>query len=143
MVEEWLLPRLEDASAPPDGYIVSFIPFHEGRLAMPTHCFFHGLLHYYGIKLRHLTPNGIQHITVFIAMCEGYLGIEPHFELWWYLFYVTVNKRKNMVFPMGCTNIHLRRDRTVDYLDVDIVSSHKGWHLQWLKRPRLSPRGEQ
>ena len=26
---EWLVPGREDASAPPDGYIISFAPFHE------------------------------------------------------------------------------------------------------------------
>jgi hypothetical protein len=47
----------------------------------PSHCFFLRLLHYYKIKLQHLNPNGIQHIAAFIMLYEGYLGIEPHFDL--------------------------------------------------------------
>ena len=31
---------------------------------------------------------GIQHILTFVASCEGYLGIKPHFELWKYFFAV-------------------------------------------------------
>jgi hypothetical protein len=27
--EEWLLPKGHDPSTPPDGYVVSFVPFHE------------------------------------------------------------------------------------------------------------------
>ena len=27
-----------------------------------------------------MTPNGIQQIVVFVAMCKGFLEIEPHFK---------------------------------------------------------------
>ena len=37
---EWLVLDREDALAPPDGYIISFVPFHERRLAVPPHPFF-------------------------------------------------------------------------------------------------------
>ena len=50
-VAEWLVPGHEDAPAPPDGYIVSFAPFHKHRLEVPPHLFFQGLLHHYQIKL--------------------------------------------------------------------------------------------
>ena len=39
---EWLVPGHEDAPAPPNGYIVSFVPFHERRLVVPPHPFFLG-----------------------------------------------------------------------------------------------------
>ena len=109
---EWLVPNREDASAPPDGYIVSFTPFHERGLAVPPHPFVRGLLHHYQIKLQHLNPNGIQHIVAFIVMCEGYLGIEPHFELWRYFFSISLIKKKERVqetpMLMGCVGIHLQ-----------------------------------
>ena len=44
--------------------------------------------------MQHLTPNGIQHIAAFIALCEGFLGISPHFDLWRYLFAVNLVKRR-------------------------------------------------
>ena len=44
---EWLVPSREDALAPLDGYVVSFVPFHENGLAVPPHLFFQGLLHHY------------------------------------------------------------------------------------------------
>ena len=78
---EWLVPGCEDVPAPPNSYIVSFVPFHECGLMVPPHSFSRGLLHHYQIELQHLNPNGIQHIAAFITMCERYLGIEPHFEL--------------------------------------------------------------
>jgi len=44
---EWLVLGHEDALAPPGGYVVSFMPFHERGLMIPSHPFFRGLLHYY------------------------------------------------------------------------------------------------
>jgi hypothetical protein len=70
-VMEWLVPGNKDAPTPPDGYVVSFIPFHERSLMTPAHQFLHRLLHYYGLELQHLNPNGIQHISAFVALCEG------------------------------------------------------------------------
>jgi hypothetical protein len=52
------------------------------------------LPHHYNLELQHLNPNRIQHITIFITLCEGYLGIEPHFEMWRYFFTVSLYKKK-------------------------------------------------
>ena len=37
---ERLMPGRENALALPDGYFVSFVPFHERRLTIPPHPFF-------------------------------------------------------------------------------------------------------
>ena len=108
-VEEWRLPNNEDAPSPPEGYVVSFAHFHEQGFAAPAHKFLQGLLHYYKVELQHLNPNGIQHIAAFVALCEGFLGISPHFDLWWYFFTVTLlkkrEKRQELNMSMGCTGI--------------------------------------
>ena len=88
--EEWLLPGDEDSSSPPDGYMVSFTHFYERGLTTPTHKFLRELLRFYKIELQHLNPNGIQHMAAFIALCEGFLGISPHFDLWRYFFVVSL-----------------------------------------------------
>jgi hypothetical protein len=74
------------------------------------------LLHYYDIKLQHLNPNGIQHIVAFTALCEGFLGIDPHFELWRYFFTVSLHRRverekgkkREFKVPVGSASIHLQ-----------------------------------
>jgi len=48
---EWIIPSGEDVPSPLDGYIVSFIPFHEHGFMTPPHRFLQGLLHYYGLEL--------------------------------------------------------------------------------------------
>ena len=50
-VNGWIVPGGEDVSSPSDGYVVSFIPFHERGFVTPPHRFLRGLLHYYGLKL--------------------------------------------------------------------------------------------
>ena len=49
--EEWLLLGEEDVPSPPDGYVVSFVHFHEHGFATSAHRFLQGLLHYYKIEL--------------------------------------------------------------------------------------------
>ena len=103
------MPGDEDVPSPPDGYVVSFAHFHEQRFTTLAHKFLWGLLHYYKVELQHLNPNEIQHIAAFVAMCEGFLGISPHFDLWWYFFAVTLlkkwEKKQELNVPMGCASI--------------------------------------
>ena len=101
-VVEWPVSGREEVLAPPDGYDVSFAPFHERRLMIPPHPFFRGLLHHYQIELQHQNPNGIQHIIAFIALCEGYLGIKPHFELWRYFFSTPCTRKGREVGTYRC-----------------------------------------
>ena len=88
--EEWLLPDEEDVPSPPDNYMVSFAHFHERGFVTPAHRFLRGLLHYYKIELQHLNPNEIQHMAAFIALCEEFLGMSPHVDLWRYFFTITL-----------------------------------------------------
>ena len=87
------------------------------------------------MELQHLTPNGVQHISVFISLCEGLLEISPHFNLWQYLFAVNLSTKRvgkqELSMPMGCASIHLRNNRVNDYPLMHLSTSNKGWHSQW------------
>jgi hypothetical protein len=48
---EWMVSGDEDVLRPLDSYVISFFPFLKHGLAMPPHCFVHGPLHYYNVKL--------------------------------------------------------------------------------------------
>jgi len=106
-----LLPGEEDMPSLLDGYVVLFAHFHEHGFVTPAHRFLSALLHYYKIEVQHLNANGIQHIAVFVTLCEGFLGISPHFDLWRYFFTVTLQKkreksdRQELHMPMGCVGI--------------------------------------
>jgi hypothetical protein len=61
--------------------IPMFARFVERGLALPASDFFKGLLDYYGIEYLNLNPNGIFHVSVFVHLCEAFLGIKPHWVL--------------------------------------------------------------
>jgi hypothetical protein len=79
-------PSTERIPKPPSGFRVMFFAFLLRGLSLPAHKFLRGLLFVYGVQLHQLTPNSILHIACFITLCESFLGIEPHFLLWKYLF---------------------------------------------------------
>ena len=44
------------------------------------------LCHHYGVELQHFSPNAITAAAFFAAVCEGYLGMMPHWDLWLHLY---------------------------------------------------------
>ena len=107
-------------------------------------------MHFYKIELQHLNPNGIQHMAAFVMLCEGFLGISPHFDLWRYFFAVNLqNKRKKggrqeLHMPMGCAAIQLQNNWVGEYPSIRLSTSNKGWHSQWfyLKNDSAVPLSE-
>jgi hypothetical protein len=81
-----IFPTTEHIPKPPSGFRVMFFDFLLRGLSLPAHEFLHGILFVYGVQLHQLTPNSILHIACFITLCELFLGIEPHFLLWKFLF---------------------------------------------------------
>ena len=67
--------------------IVLFKAFVERGLAVPVCDFLRGLLFVWGIQLHHLTPDSIMHIAIFVQLCDAFLGIHPHFDLFKSLFF--------------------------------------------------------
>ena len=67
----------EPEPRPRDGYIVSFVAFHERGLGLPADRFMRVLPHYYGVELHNFNSNSITQVAIFIAVYEGYLGIAP------------------------------------------------------------------
>jgi hypothetical protein len=57
---EWRVPPASHREpVPPEGYMVSFVAFHERGLGVPPSRFMRAIPHYYGVELHHLTPNSI------------------------------------------------------------------------------------
>jgi hypothetical protein len=71
-----------------------------------------------------------------VVLCKGYLGIEPHFELWKYFFAVSLQKKREknnveLLVLMGCARIHLRGGRAARYIPIALTKSNKGWYKLW------------
>ena len=124
------------------GEIVTFAAFHERGLALPSHTFFRGLLIYYGLELHHLTPGAILHVAAFITLCEAYLGIEPHFDLWKYFFHaraVSGKKDGGSIAEYGGVNLQLRSGKGGEYFHLPLATSNKGWHHEWFMIKNFEP----
>ena len=91
------------------GEIVGFLPCFEPGLGIPCSNFFSGLLYYYGIQLHHLTPNSFVHLSIFVYLCEAFLGIEAHFELFRHLFHLKPQPNSTNLDVVGGAGIQLRQ----------------------------------
>jgi hypothetical protein len=134
---EWMAPASEADPTPPPGYVVSFISFHERGFGVPASRFMRALLHHYGVELHNLNPNSIMQAAIFAVVCEGFLGIDPHWDMWTHIFSAeffaatTEAKKVRMVVRAdGCT-LQLRPGHAQQYIPASLASSNKGWQNWW------------
>jgi hypothetical protein len=111
--------------------VVFFQYFVDRGLALPTTEFFCGLLFYYGIQLHHLNPNFILHISIFVQFCEVFLGIEPHFDLFAYLFHLKAQPNDRDLYEVGGARLQLRQGMEKKYISYKFPSSLLGWREKW------------
>ncbi|KAK1642723.1 hypothetical protein QYE76_060528 [Lolium multiflorum] len=123
-------PKEESYPKPPIDYRVSFVDHLIRGLSPPIHEFLRGLLFVYGLQLHHLTPNSILHISIFITLCECFLGVQPNWALWKRIFCIRRNGSHNVAYNIGGVVICVRSD--VEYFDVKFPDSVQGWRKKWL-----------
>lgn len=78
----------------------------------------------YSCELHHLNPNGIQQLSIFVTLCEGFLVVEPHFGLWKSFFSARLQRRKvgsgeDVMFAptdIGSVSIQLKLTRSSKYI---------------------------
>jgi hypothetical protein len=134
---EWIAPPSGAAPSPPLGYVLSFVSFHEWGFGVPASRFMWAILHFYGVELHNLNPNSIAQAAIFAAVCKGFFGIEPHWDLWTHLFsaepfaLMTGERRVYMAVRAGGCILQLRQARAQQYIPAILVSSNKGWQRRW------------
>jgi hypothetical protein len=115
--------------------LVSFVAFYERGFDVPSHRFLRSLLHHYLLELHNLTFLRIQHITIFVTLCETYMGIDPHFNLWNYFFRVRHPQDPDTELTIcgrGDVVIHVRFGHDNDpYFDIPMPRLMKGWWKKW------------
>ena len=65
---EWIAPSGGPELRPRDGYVVSFVSFHERSLSLPADQFMRALPHYYGVELHNFNPNSITQAAIFVVV---------------------------------------------------------------------------
>jgi hypothetical protein len=111
--------------------IITFCHFAERGLALPSCSFFRGLLYFYGLELHHLNPNSICHIAIFIHFSEAFLGTEPLWDLFCFLFRVKPQPTTKNLSVVGGTGIQLRQQAGDRYLSYKFPSNIPGWKNHW------------
>jgi hypothetical protein len=110
---------------------VIYVPFLLRGLALPISPFFRGLLDFYRLNLTHLNPNSILQISIYVHLCEAFLGVLPHFGLWKYLYHCRPGMAGGQHQLVGGASLEMRRWRKTDYLEIPLKDSIKGWRLEW------------
>ena len=77
----WRLTVGENLPMPYSNELVVFEDYFIRGFGVSIHPFLRGLIDHYGIS-----PNSILHVAIFIKLCEAYLGILPHFDLFCHFF---------------------------------------------------------
>jgi hypothetical protein len=127
--DQVIFPSTERIPKPPSGYRVMFLAFLLRGLSLPAHEFLRGLLFVYGVQLHQLMPNSILHIACFITLCESFLGVDPHWTLWKFLFRLrpSVSLSKNP--ELGGAVVSVRTE--AHYLEFSMAVSVQGWQKKW------------
>jgi hypothetical protein len=81
------------------------------------------------MQLHQLMPNSILHIAYFITLYESFLGVEPHWILWKFLFRLcpSVSLSKNP--KLGGAVVSVRAE--AHYLEFSMAASVQGWKKKW------------
>ncbi|KAK2630859.1 hypothetical protein QOZ80_UnG0723320 [Eleusine coracana subsp. coracana] len=125
---DWKVP-CESCPIPIHKQIIMLSSFFEHGFGVPCCSFLHELLFFYGTELVNLNPNSILHITIFVHMCEAFLGTLPHFNLFRRLFVLRpLPKNENQV-AIGGGVFQLRKKEA--YINVLLKTGNKNWKDDW------------
>lgn len=130
-IGHWRAPKGDEYPGAGGHEIVMFTSFVQRGLGLPTSKFFRYFLHYYGLTVNHLTPNAILHISIFVHLCEAFIGICPSFLLFRHFFWVKAQPSDQKATLVGGAGIQLRIDSKADYLVYDLPDSVKEWNYKW------------
>jgi hypothetical protein len=96
--------------------IVVFEDFFKRGFGVLVHSFLQGLCLFYEIGICNLYPNSILLVSVFIHLCEAYVGIQPYFDLFRYLFCLRKKGSQGGSKIVGGVYLTLRDGMKQEYL---------------------------
>jgi hypothetical protein len=127
----WRAPRGEDEPRPFDGEMVLFEDFIPRGLGSPVNGFLRDLCIWWTISICNLDPNSILHISLFVAFCEMFLGIAPHFNLFRYFFVLRKKGNEGGSPVAGGCYLRLRDGLASAWLGSKHQTATKHWYKRW------------
>jgi hypothetical protein len=70
-------------------------------------------------------------VSIFITLCESYLGIQPHFNLWQHFFCLKKKGGAGGSKIAGGAYLNLRDGMKAEYLNVPLSSFIRDWYKKW------------
>ena len=121
------------------GGTIAFTAFILRGFGIPTSDFFRGVLFHWEIQAHNLTPNSILHISIFVHLCETYLGIVPHFSLFQHLFHLKPQPIAIEIDVVGGAGLQLRQVVGSKYIPYKMTSKVIDWKELWLYIENQAP----
>ena len=84
-----------------------------------------------GIQVHHLTPNSILHILIFVHLCEAFLGIEPHFDLFQYFFHLKPHPNDSEIDVVGGAGLQFCQGKKPKYIPYELSDKVIDWKEMW------------
>ena len=83
------------------------------------------------MELQHLNPTRVLHVLGFIAIYEAFLGMEPHMDLFRWIFTASV----------GGFALQKKPRPSGSYPTYSPYDSNRGWHGEWfyIRNPVEAP----
>jgi len=78
-----------------------------------------------------LTLDSILHIAIFVHLCEAFLGVYPHFDLFKTLFFLNPCPNFKNVAIVGGANIELRPETVGRYISYTSHGQIGDWKAKW------------
>lgn len=126
---DWRVPRANEIPLTTRDEHIVFRVFFERGLDLPCCSFFRGLLFYYGLELVNLNPNSILHIAIFIHLCESFLLIRPHFQLFQCPF--TLGPLPNNRQRTAIGGVGIQICNTSQYNNINLPTTIPHWKSSW------------
>jgi hypothetical protein len=94
-IPKWRVVPNAATPAPSKKEIVILKSHIDRGLGLPPAYFLNRMLRHYRLQLHHIAPNSLTIIAGFVALCEGFLGIYPHGDLFHLYFNIRHNRDPN------------------------------------------------
>ncbi|KAK1625972.1 hypothetical protein QYE76_000287 [Lolium multiflorum] len=143
--ERWRVPPANEVEPlPRPGEFVIFLSFLDRGFALPTSDFLRQLLAFYNIKVSDLGPHSVQQISLFVALCECYLGCPPYFPLWVSIFHgraTRASKSSEALIPNGGITFQVKSGES--FIDMALPKKAQSqWRRFWFYAKEYTPPGE-
>jgi hypothetical protein len=125
-ISRWRVDPDAAMPAPSDEEVVILKSHIDRGLSFLPSYFLKGVLRHYRLQLHHIAPNSFTALAGFVALCEGYLGISPHGDLFCLYFNICHNRDVNED-PRNCGSVSFVPRSGKSYPYIVSHDSAKGW----------------